>query len=266
MRYYTLRKGLYKGKHCIYDSRDEAEIHGITDIKTPWWNKDVEAGDWIESDDGYIVQCLHRSKLYNKRHKSGQYTDLFTFPQGVFYVYYDKKGNPNIKNFFASVSKPLKGRLGTSSTLGKYMNPRKRLFITYIKNGVDPVTSYMAAFNKHTSPLHIAVKKVNELLTDPELVEELMIAMKPFISQVESRVRELSNNKYEDLNALYVDKVARLLLKDNKSAMAEVTVLNFSLKLFGHQINLIADEHPSKNKFANATEASFEEVPPKSLN
>lgn len=260
MRNFTIRRGNYKGTHIIYDSIEEAHAHNIKSIKEPWHDKDVTVGDWVVSDDGYVVKCLARRKMINKRHRHGQYTDTFRFPQGTFYVYYDKSGEPHIKNFYASVTNSNKSSMGNTSKLGKFMTIAKREFVLLMSMGYDPYSSYIKAFKKNTStPAHIMVQ-VNKLLTDPLIREALMEAMKPFMEQVQSKVKELSG--VDDLNKLAVEDIAELLVSKPKQMKDKIAKTKFFLDMFGHQLGIIA---PDKKTRKEIQDAEYEEVPPQFL-
>jgi hypothetical protein len=264
MREFTIRRGTFIGTHIIYDSIKEANENGIYDIKSPWYSRDLEAGDWVKADDGYICQCLRRYQVVNKRHKSGQYTDCFQFPQGLFYVYYDKKGNPNIKSFYGALTRPKRTQIGDSLSEGKYMNARKRLFVTLVAEGTNPYTAVVLAFNKHTAPSGLIHNLLKRLLQDEQIKEELMEALKPFASQIELRILELSKGKYENLNDFFIDKTARLLMKVNSSTTAELAVLQFGMKFLGRHINIVMPS-PSSSNNKEIQNAEFKEITPPSL-
>lgn len=263
MRNFTVRRGNFKGNHKVYDSIEEANKHNITKIKSPWHDPDVAIGDWVIADDGYIVQCLHRRQVVNKRHRNGQYTDLFRFPQGTFYVYYDKRGIPRIKNFYAQMTNNHKSSMGGGSRLGRYMTVKKREFVLYMSMGYDPYTSYVKAFRVGMStPQHITMQ-INKLLDDELVKEALMEAMKPFMEQVRDKVKELSG--YEDLNQLAVNQVATLLTMETKGIKDKAIQVKFTLDLFGQPLGIIAPDSKLKTK-GQIEEASYEVVAPPSLN
>lgn len=260
MRKFTIRRGSFKGTHIVYDSLEEARKHNINDVKDPWYSPDVAVGDWVVSDDGYIIKCLSRNKLINKRHRNGQYTDCFRFPQGTFYVYYDKKGEPHIKNFYANVANSNKSSLGNTSRLGRFMTIAKREFVLLMSMGYDPYSSYIKAFNKNTStPAHIMIQ-VNKLLTDPLVREALMEAMKPFMEEVQEKVKELSG--VQDLNKLAVQQVAELLIAKPKDIKTKTIQVKFFLEMFGQQLGITVPDKPKRKEIEDA---HYEELPPPRL-
>lgn len=262
MRKFTVRRGNFKGEHIIYDSPDESVQAGI-DPKTPWHRKDVEVGDWVVSDDGYVVQCLGRYALKNKRHRSGQYTDTFRFPMGTFGVYYDAKGEKKItKNFYAQVANNNKSSLGNTSALGKYMTIEKREFVTLLGMGFDPYSAYMKAYKvKRLTSLSYVTMQINKLLMDKQVQEELMEVLKPFMHKVQLRVQQLSD--YKDLNELFIDKTAQLLTTQARSVKDQIAVLRFSYEFFGKVLGIVISEQSKSNR--DVQDAQFTEVPPPEL-
>jgi len=262
MRIFTVRRGNFKGEHKIYDSPDEAVSNGV-EPKAPWHRKDIAIGDWVISDDGYVVQCLSRRVLINKRHTSGQFTDTYRFPMGIFGVYYDRTGTKRItKNFYAQVANNNKSSLGNTSSLGRYMTVNKREFVTLIQIGFDPYSAYIKAFkvNRLTSLSYITMQ-INKLLMDKQIQEELMEVLKPFMNKVETRVKELSG--YNDLKALFIDKTAKLLVQDTRNIKDQVLVLRFSYEFFGRILGIM--ETVESKKPTEIQEAYYEELSPPPL-
>ena len=61
-------------------------------------------------------------KLINRRHKSGQYTDVLRFPQGTFGVYIDKNGEKYPYNFYAALTPLAKNSLSKLNlTHGRFL-------------------------------------------------------------------------------------------------------------------------------------------------
>ena len=62
MREYRIRYGNFKGSHPVYESVAEFKKSN-PDISIRRWAIDmkykaIETGDWIEAEDGYVVQVL----------------------------------------------------------------------------------------------------------------------------------------------------------------------------------------------------------------
>jgi len=260
MREFTVRKGSFAGTHKIYDSVEEAKKYKISDIKSPWWNPDVHVGDWVVADDGYVVQCLSRFKLPNKRARNGQYTDCFRFPMGLSYIYYGVKTN-TVKNFYAQTANTSKSSLGNTSKLGKFMTIRKKEFVVLISLGYDPYTAYVKAFKvQRSTPQHIQ-SQINKLLDDPLIREALMEALKPYMQQVQDKVKEITG--VSDLNELFVEKMAKIISSEYRDPKVTIMAFKLGLEMFGTQLGLIAPSNHSNSK--EPIEASYEIMKPPQL-
>lgn len=260
MRTFTIRKGKYAGEHLIFDSIEEAVKNGIKNIKTPWHRDDVEPGDWVTSDDGFVIQCLNRNRLVNKRHKSGQYTDYWRFPNGTFYVYVNKNGEKSIKNFYAVAAMNSKSSLGNTSKLGKYMTSRKKYFVTLLSQGFSPFMAYAKAYNKSTQG-HTAFIQVNKLLNDPLVKEEIKMALSPFIEKVERRIKEKTG--YENLNEFLAAQLSELISDEDVSVKDKRANLQLAIQLFGDKLGIT--EPKKLGKGSDAEEAEYHLVEPPQL-
>ena len=261
MRKFTIRRGHYAGEHIIYDSLEEAKTANIKDIKTHWYDSSVKAGDWCLADDGYVVQCLNRFRLVNKKHRSGQYTDTFRFPNGTFYVYYDKKGNRHIKNFYAVAARNHKSSLGNTSVLGRYMTFKKKHFVTLVAGGMDPYTAYLKAYNKHTASPNGVWIQVNKLLNDEIVREALVKELKPFMEKVEDKIKEATGHK--SILDFMVDQLTTLMIDMKLSAKEKRANIKLMLELFGEPLGIVKDK--SQKSKRELVEAEFEVLRPQEL-
>jgi hypothetical protein len=259
MREFTIRKGNYVGKHIIYDSIKEANENGITDIKLPWYAPGVEPGSWVVSDDGYVVQCLARRNMVNKRHKSGQYTDTLRFPQGTFWVYYNREGRKTIKNFYAAIANSNKNSLGNTSKLGRYMTSRKKYFVSLVVGGMEPFNACAKVFNMGISPPNQIFIQVNKLLNDPLVREAIMEQMKPFMQMVTEKIKEKSG--HDNLLEFIAEQIAMLVTKEDLSPKEIQTNIKLMLEVFSEQLGLKA---PPKD-IKKIQEVGYEEVAPPAL-
>lgn len=260
MRKFTIRKGVYAGDHIIYDSIEEAQRAGKAP-KSPWYTNDVEPGDWCVSDDGYVLRCLKRDKLVNKRHKSGQYTDYFRFCNGTFYVYYAKGGKRSIKNFYGVASANHKSSLGNTSSLGKYMTLKKKHFVTLVSQGFDPYHAYVRAYKVSGASKNNIWVQVNNLLNDPVVKAGLMEELKPVIFKLEKSIqKETGANSLQDW---LVDELTKLLAKSNKISVKDRRDnIRLIINLFGEPLGFSA---PKPKNTKSLTEADWMELPPPEL-
>ena len=262
MRYFEVRRGKYTGKHKIYDDVVEAESEGIKNIKTPWYRPDVEIGDWCVSDDGYVLQLLHKNTLINKRHVSGQKTDYYRFCNGTFYVYYGKRGKRNIKNFYGNVAQSNKSSLSQSSSLGRYMNSKKKYFVTLLVSGLDPYSAYAKAYKAsmlYTKSAAYIWKQIDTLLNDELIRKELMESFKPTIKLLEEQIK--NETGFPTIQEWLVNELTTLLTK-TKSLKPRDRRDNIRLlvTLFSEPLGF-----NSKKTTKEIDEADWQMLPPPSL-
>jgi hypothetical protein len=254
MREITVRSGRFSGTHKIYENKAEAISLGIEAI-SPWFSPVVEPGDWVVSDDGYVVQCLDRYVLRNKRHQSGQYTDVLRFPQGSFWVYHRKDGKQNIKSFLAFSTNTNKNSLGDTPKGGKFMTPRKKLFVSLIIGGMDPLIAYKIAFKVGPVPIFSLTTRVNRLLMDENIRAELMEQTQVLVKAAEDQIKEMTGvNSIKELVAVKLAQLAADPDISNKDTIAYIKLLAF---LFPEALNINKE---TKSKPADSV--SYVEVKP----
>lgn len=260
MRDFTIRSGKYKGIHIIYDNEEEAKENSI-EFKKPWYKESVDVGDWVVSDDGYVIQCLHRYKLVNKRHRSGQYTMSYRFPNGTFYVYIDRYKQKHIKNFYAVAAHAHKNSLGDTPRIGRYMTSKKKEFVVLVAGGMDIYSAYIKAYSVRTFSRNGILIQLNKLMDDPLVRKELMQEIQPFIKMVEEQIKEKTGA--DSLVNFLVDQITELLI-DEKSKVPKERRENLKLliNLFGEQLG-IALKKTTNTK--GVQDADFELVPPPEL-
>jgi hypothetical protein len=261
MRSFTIRSGKFAGVHTIYDNIDEAKTNKITNIKSPWYDTSVQIGDWCLSDDGYIAQCLHRFKLVNKRHRSGQFTDTFRFANGTYWVYYDRNNRKHIKNFYAMTANNHKSSLGNTSKLGKFMTLKKKHFVTLVAGGMDPYSAYIQSYKTAFLKNDVWVQ-VNKLLNDPIVRAELMEQLQPFMKQIEVKIKEKTG--HATINDWLVDQFTTLMVDLKLSAKERRANIVLILNLFGENLG-ITKGNTSKQHSKEVQEAEFEIMPPPRL-
>jgi hypothetical protein len=114
MREYTVREGsMYSGTHTIYEN--EVEFRSNTsnpDIKLHRWAtddfKDYQVGDYVQAEDGYLVQLLALKEMKSKKQRKGR-TVFIRFPMGTFAVYEKADGTVHYPRFYAQFTTGDKG-------------------------------------------------------------------------------------------------------------------------------------------------------------
>jgi|GEM_PF-4735208 len=251
MRKFQVRRGRFQGEHIIYDNVEEAKKHGIEPI-SPWYG--VRQGEWAVADDGYILQCLHKYKLTNKTHKSGQFTEAFRFCNGTFYVYYGKK-KTLIRNFYGAFTSGSKSGLGSHQILGRYLTPKKLMFAKLIAQGIDPSQAIKIAYGSKIGA-HFYIK---QLLNDKLVWEVIMASVQPFIKEVEKKVKVKTGS---DLIDFIANQITDLVLAEKMSLKDRRENIKLLLTIFGKQLGIV-EAGPKDRK--QIEEAEFEIIKPPEL-
>jgi len=132
MREYTVNKI----KHLVYD--DITEAPKTIKVKVDW--RAGQVGDWVQTDDGCIIQVLRRGKMLRK--KGTQYyigTCTGTFPVSKN-IKMDADRRPNIYSFsgYATPDEVVQNR--------REMTANEKLFVNYLTEGMQPDEAYMRAY------------------------------------------------------------------------------------------------------------------------
>src|SRR5574343_1779406 len=88
----TLTKGIYAGEYRLYWNRYICEQFETNITIVEWGNCiDIKAGDWIETYDGTLLQCLDRRDYHDKRKWNRHFIFVRT-PIATVYIWETKKG------------------------------------------------------------------------------------------------------------------------------------------------------------------------------
>lgn len=233
MRKFTIRSGKFQGMHNIYDSVTEFEaFHPDTPFKE-WGDITIQTNDWVRADDGYIVQCLHARAWRNKTHRSGQVTLLCRFPQGLFDVYLNAKGERRIRHFYAQFAKSQKNTLAQ----GKTRSIKKREFLLRVKAGEEIYKAYVATFRPRKRSKRELLYVINNLMI--ELEGEIM-NIYGYLNAIDQEVLAKTG---QDLKSVLITKTSELLLKD-KSTKDELAVLKWIYDTLGKSLGIA--ENPKR--------------------
>lgn len=188
MREYKIREGSrYEGTHIVYDHPEEFKKHNKTK-KLFVWNesniKDLEIGDWVVAEDGFVTQCL------NIRKQIDQYRTCYfiRFPMGTFVVYLGKKGFKYYR-FYAMFTSPDKNSISNRSRAHRSNNHLKLRFASMVSGGAEPIKAYLIAFNvKNTLTWEQLNRKVTHLFMDEVVQGELKSAMQQFKQDISAEI------------------------------------------------------------------------------
>ena len=160
--------------HKVYKSKDEFKLDGGDTIFLVHW-KDGKEGDWVEADDGGIVQLLkvsdnikHPNDRPNYKHSQGYVrTVVGTFLKNdKTQMDTDFEKHPNRYTFSTKIK-------NTNNRVREREKPtnKEKVFATNVAVGTDAVKAYMEAFNEDEEEK--ARKKAVILLKQRRVMEEI---------------------------------------------------------------------------------------------
>jgi len=166
-------KSILSVKHYVFDNLTEYVEHFEGIAEEPKYWKNGNEGDWVEADDGRIVQLLkvggitHPNDRKNYKYSKGWCRTIV----GTFLM--------NDKTQMDTDFDSHKNRYTFSKTIGKKNNVKTRknptkkekLFTTSVVAGQGPVKAYMEAFNEGNEKN--AKKKAVVLLKQERIVKEI---------------------------------------------------------------------------------------------
>lgn len=260
MRNFYIRLGKYVGTHIIFDSIAEFK-ESMKDTPYRSWNSldpnDLKAMDWVEADDGYIIQCLRAGTLGSKRKAFKYPTWIFRFPVGDFSMYRKVTGEYRRMNFYAQFAKADKGSLSSvPRSLRSIPDLQKVKFATLITAGMPVHRAYLMAFwdrNMRPQSSQVLLRKAAMALNDEVVRTELKSQLDMFRSKLDDRF------SMENL----VDEVDELIKHSKKGSDAHRENLKFLMVLKG----MVQEKGtPSSVKNIRVEEATvISETPPPAL-
>ena len=168
MREYTVNKI----KHLVYD--DITEAPKTIKVKDDW--RAGQVGDWVQTDDGCIIQVLRRGKMLRK--KGTQYyigTCTGTFPVSKN-IKMDADRRPNIYSFsgYTTPNEVVQNR--------REMTANEKLFVNYLTEGMQPDEAYMRAYP--TNNKSYARSKAVSLISTERIHTAMKEELKPVMDEL----------------------------------------------------------------------------------
>ena len=168
MREYTVNKI----KHLVYD--DITEAPKTIKVKVDW--RAGQVGDWVQTDDGCIIQVLRRGKMLRK--KGTQYyigTCTGTFPVSKN-IKMDADRRPNIYSFsgYTTPNEVVQNR--------REMTANEKLFVNYLTEGMQPDEAYMRAYP--TNNKSYARSKAVSLIRTERIHTAMKEELKPVMDEL----------------------------------------------------------------------------------
>lgn len=252
MRIFTERddRSPFYGEHIIYDTEAEFEEKnpGMKWKKWGFFNiEDLQVGDWVRADDGYIVQVLRIRTFQYKDYKNVYYV---RFPMGTFAVHWrEGKKEWRFRQLLAQFTPACKNSLSGRARAYRGIRINKIKFATLLTCGVRPITALKMAFPKNKFNLLTkqqllgkAVKIMSDEVVRTEITNQLQKFNKDIIQKFgdERMVKELDD----------------LLAMSKKGSDAHRGNIQFILELRG-----LYSKSESK-KVNKVKEVAYEEVPP----
>lgn len=229
MRNFYIRSGKFIGTHLIFDSIEEFQA-SMPGVEYKSWNsldpREIKNMDWIEADDGYIIQCLRINVM--KMKKAFPYpTWTFRFPIGMFSMRQNKSGEFKRMNFYAQFAKADKGSLSAvPRSLRSIPDLQKVKYATLITAGVPVHRAYLMAFwdrNMRPQSSQVLLRKAAMALNDDVVRTELKSQLDMFRKKLDDRF---------DLDRL-IDEVDDLIRHSKKGSDAHRENLKFLMVLKG---------------------------------
>jgi len=189
-----------KIKHPVYEEKSELP-EGLV-VKQDWHLGNV--GDWVEADDGSVMQVLRQGELSHKTRSTryiGTCTGTYLCKKGIVFTSLRQK---NIYSF------------GSDKTHYDIVNKRKKanykeiIFSKYVAKGMKPVDAYLKAFKTHNrkyaserSAILVRQERIMSKISDEleGVFKELKIDAKYLIGKAKEEL-EVSDRATDRLKAL----------------------------------------------------------------
>lgn len=230
----------YHGEHSIYDNVEEAYFHNLKPKK--WFPKEeLEVGDWIEADDGGVMQLLGKRYLKNRH---GQITWCFTFCNGIVAVYYGKKTEPvKIGQLYAFIVKKDKSCIGDRHQINA---AKTEVFARLVIGGMDIFKAYHILHKDKQN--YISQSKILELVESKRFRRALMQEVKTFQKELDEKLT----------NTSLVDEIVSLIRHSVKGSKEHRENLMFAMKLK----ELLPKDEPKRIRGAFVEIEPEQELPP----
>lgn len=252
MRIFTVYGiSMYAGEYNIYEG--ETEFNKLMPgVPVKIWAKDwdIQTGDYVRADDGYIVKCLKRSEM--KTPGSGICL-LFKFPQGTFYHRRYNNGGEKIARFYAQFTVAHKNSVngGQSTrrekTKGSFNRER---FAAMLIAGVSPYEAFKMTYDKMPVSNTIVKKKILELYMSEEVQTALREKYSPFLDKLQT------DPEFSD--EMMVKYIKNFMVHVKQGSLVHLQSIIPLLRLMG---KLPEEEIPGK-KLTKANGIPYEEIPP----
>lgn len=247
-RIITLSSGQHIGEYRLYWNETICRLLEDNPSILKWGDcLNAQAGDWIITYDGTVMQALSRREYIDK---SKRKFIFFKFPIATVYIW-QRKDKWNYRQLFGNFMSMerhsmIKAWEGTDN--------QKVRFATLIIAGINPLNAYRMAFNNHmTLPIASLHRKVNQLMSDEIVQKEIITQLQPLADRLSD---EFNDNRL-------VKELDLLLANSRKGSDAHRENIKFIMALLN---KLPAAMYPgSKKDKSLAVDTAYETVAPPQL-
>ena len=240
MRHYKVNKI----NHTVFESMDEVPSDLV--VVQDW--RMAEIGDWVEADDGCIVQILRKGNMIRNKGKDRIRSYIGTCT-GTFVCIPRTKMDTSRRRNIYSIGGEMSAdeRISSRTTLSK----NEVLFVQYLSSGLTAQDAYLRAFptnnpyyaNTKSSSLIKTERVITAMKKELEpIVDELGISPKYVLDGIKS---EADNGEKADVRLKALFKLSDILDLEDKSS-TKVTQVTGALFQGFSEDQLDAVERPKE--------------------
>ena len=240
MRHYKVNKI----NHTVFESMDEVPSDLV--VVQDW--RMAEIGDWVEADDGCIVQILRKGNMIRNKGKDRIRSYIGTCT-GTFVCIPRTKMDTSRRRNIYSIGGEMSAdeRISSRTTLSK----NEVLFVQYLSSGLTAQDAYLRAFptnnpyyaNTKSSSLVKTERVITAMKKELEpIVDELGISPKYVLDGIKS---EADNGEKADVRLKALFKLSDILDLEDKSS-TKVTQVTGALFQGFSEDQLDAVERPKE--------------------
>lgn len=253
MREFRVRRGLLKGEYIIYDSIKEFQDNnpGVEYKVYPDDIDNLEVGDWVQAEDGYILQLLHIKKPFLRGDNPNKVTQYF-FCNSTPYATRGKKG-VKTRKFYGQFAYPNNHRLSDGIVDIKI---NEALFMDMVLRGEPILKAYYLCLHKKQRP-------VNKIRATIEIFN--IFRNKKIMEAFDNKLPTLLTELAKEFDEKWVkDQLKDLIDNSKKGTKDHRENLKFIMELQGMVTKGMIAQSPSQPKLpskSQSEDASYEEIP-----
>ena len=170
MRHYKVNKT----EHTVFDDPDE--VPGSIDYLYNWRHGHI--GDWVQSDDGCVIQILREGTMNKSKGSNREQVYLGTCT-GTFVVSDNVKMDTSKRDdIYSFGGKERNERVETNEKVSS----REHVFVQLLASGMDARKAYLKAFP--TNDPHYAGLRAGQLIKTTRIKTAMKEELKPFMEEL----------------------------------------------------------------------------------